>query len=60
MMNDAADTPRAVEGICSLRKSGSCVVLCDNSVAGVHRFFTSVGATSKIPGSKRATQLVPY
>lgn len=59
-MNDAADSPRAIERVSSLRKSGSYMVLCDNSVAGVHRFSTSVGTTSKIPGSKRATRLIPY
>jgi len=60
MKNDAADRPRAIEGICSPRKPGSYVVLCDNSVAGVHNFSTSVGVTSKIPGSKRTTRPVPY
>lgn len=34
--------------------------LCDNSVAVVRQFSTSIGATSKIPGSKRATRPAPY
>ena len=60
MKNGAADKPRAIEGICSPRKPGSYVVLYDNSVAEVHQLSTSVGGTSKIPGSKRARRPVPY